>query len=168
MGDREGVDKKSPRQFLPSIHEALGEDNFMLYQASASAHTQQSAFTAPPPHSVAGCNAQCLLVPPNSFSNGTARGSLLPISQLRTEAPRAGLASTNTKESRNPSLDSLSPWNSSRKSAQASTNVVSVLHKPGGYEYSEQTSASDVTSTNGLGQFPSTSTSFQLQQRSNS
>ncbi|KAJ5117470.1 Zinc finger NHR/GATA-type, partial [Penicillium atrosanguineum] len=167
MGDREGVDKKSPRQFLPSIHEALGDDNLLLHPAPASASSRQSAFTAPPPHLAAGSSAQDLHMPPNFFSKGTARGSQLPISQLQTEPPRAVLASINTNGLRKPSLDPPSPWNLRTKSSQAVTTVVSVLPKGGRYEYSEQASAGDVTSTNGLGQFPPTSYSFQPQKRSN-
>ncbi|KAJ5668566.1 Zinc finger NHR/GATA-type, partial [Penicillium maclennaniae] len=128
-------DKATPRQSLPSIHEALD----LPYPAPTSAPQSQPGHAAPPSHLV-GRSAEGPSGPPNPFSNGPASGSLLREAgyphqnQLQTEASRNSLASINTTDSRNPSLHSLSTGKSPTQSAKTGITSVTGSQNSSGYD----------------------------------
>ncbi|QQK47369.1 Zinc finger, NHR/GATA-type [Penicillium digitatum] len=70
-------EKHTLRQSLPSIHEALGNDNPLPYPASTSAPPPQSAHPAPPSHLIGRPSAEGPAGPPNPFSNGPPTGPLM-------------------------------------------------------------------------------------------
>ncbi|KAJ5120190.1 Zinc finger NHR/GATA-type [Penicillium atrosanguineum] len=148
-------DKATPRQSLPSIHEALD----LPYPAPTSAPQSQSGLTAPPSHLV-GRSGEGPSGPPNPFSNGPASGSLMRESgyphqnQLQAEASRNSLASINTADSRNPSLHTLSTGKSPTQSAKTGITSVTGSQNSSGYEYSAPPSAGSVASPNGYTHFP--------------
>lgn len=152
-------EKHTLRQSLPSIHEALGNDNPLPYPASTSAPPPpQSAHSAPPSHLIGRPSAEGPAGPPNPFSNGPPTGPLMREpgfshqGQLQ-DASRSSLASINTQDSRNPSLHSISTGKSPTQSAK--TGITSVgSQNSSGYEYSAPTSAGSVASPNGYGHFP--------------
>lgn len=145
----------APRQSLPSIHEALGNDNPLPYPPPTSAPPSQPGHTAPPSHLIGRSGAEGPPGPPNPFSNGPSSGSLMrepafpPQSQLQPEASRSSLASINTQESRNPSL---STGKSPTQSAKTGVSSVSGSQNSS-YEYSAPTSAGSVASPNGYSHF---------------
>ncbi|KAJ5119152.1 Zinc finger NHR/GATA-type [Penicillium atrosanguineum] len=128
-------DKATPRQSLPSIHEALD----LPYPAPTSAPQSQSGLTAPPSHLV-GRSGEGPSGPPNPFSNGPASGSLMRESgyphqnQLQAEASRNSLASINTADSRNPSLHTLSTGKSPTQSAKTGITSVTGSQNSSGYD----------------------------------
>lgn len=96
------------RQSLPSIHEALGNDNPLSYPGpptSAPSQPVHHPSHAPPPHSTPpGFGRQGTegpAGPPNPFSFSHQH-------HLQAEASRSSLTSINTQDSRNASLHSLS------------------------------------------------------------
>ncbi|KAA8646483.1 hypothetical protein EYZ11_000274 [Aspergillus tanneri] len=163
----EEKEKKPQRQSLPSIHEALGNDNPLPYPAPTSAPPQQS------PHAPNLHSAPSNLMgrpggdgpagPPNPFSNGTSSASFLRDSafshqtQLQAEASRASLVTVNTQESRNASLQSLQSLSSGKSPTQsAKTGITSISGSQAGsgYEYSAPPSAGgSIASPNGYGAF---------------
>lgn len=150
-------EKPSGRQSLPSIHEALGNDNHLPYPAPTSAPPPQSGHTAPPPsHLIGRSGAEGPSGPPNPFSNGPATGSLMrepgyPAhpTQIQVDASRTSLASINTQESRNTSLHSKSPT----QSAKTGFTSVSGSQNSSAYDYSAPPSAGSVASPNGYSHF---------------
>ncbi|KAJ5155073.1 Zinc finger NHR/GATA-type [Penicillium coprophilum] len=149
----EEKEKHNPRQSLPSIHEALG-DNPLPYPASTSAPPPPSAHPAPS-HLIGRPSAEGPAGPPNPFSTGPT-GSLMrepgfPHQAQLQDASRSNLASINT-DSRNPSLHSISTGKSPTQSVN--TTNTSVGSQNSGYEYSAPTSAGSVASPNGYGHFP--------------
>jgi hypothetical protein len=159
----EEKEKQHPqRQSLPSIHEALGNDNPLPYPAPTSAAPQP---TPSAPHSHLSSNVigrptgEAPSGPPNPFSNGTSSGSYMrdptySQPQLQAEASRASLVSVNTQESRNPSIQSLSSVKSPTQSAKTGITSISGSQTGSGYEYSAPTSAGSIASPNGYGAFP--------------
>ncbi|CAG7983840.1 unnamed protein product [Penicillium nalgiovense] len=150
-------EKHTPRQSLPSIHEALGNDNPLPYPASTSAPPPQSAHPAPPSHLIGRPSAEGPAGPPNPFSNGPT-GPLMrepgyPHQPQLQDTSRSSLTSINTQDSRNPSLHSLSTGKSPTQSAKTGINSVGSQNSSG-YEYSAPTSAGSVASPNGYGHFP--------------
>ncbi|KAJ6018664.1 hypothetical protein N7522_000731 [Penicillium canescens] len=146
-------EKDKPRQSLPSIHEALGNDNPLPYPAPTSAPPPQSAHTAS--SHLGRSTAEGPAGPPNPF-NGPP-GSMMREpgfshqAQL-AEASRASLNSINTQDSR-ASLHSLSTGKSPTQSAKTGLTSVSGSQNSG-YEYSAPTSAGSVASPSGYGHFP--------------
>lgn len=168
----EEKEKQQPqRQSLPSIHEALGNDNPLPYPAPTSAAPQQ-AHHAPHSHLLSSNvmgrpTGEAPSGPPNPFSNGTSSGSFMrdsayPQSQLQAEASRASLASVTTQDSRNPSIQSLSSGKSPTQSAKTGITSIAGSQTGSGYEYSAPTSAGSIASPNGYGAFPQ-NYSFQSQ-----
>ncbi|KAJ5790116.1 transcriptional regulator family: GATA type zinc finger [Penicillium psychrosexuale] len=147
-------EKRTSRQSLPSIHEALGNDP-LPYPAATSAPPPQSSHPTPPPHLIGRPSAEGPAGPPNPFSNGPPTGSLMrepAYHQQLQDASRSSLASINTQDSRT-SLNSLSTGKSPTQSAK--TGITSVgSQNSSGYEYSAPTSAGSVASPNGYGHFP--------------
>jgi hypothetical protein len=74
--------------------------------------------------------------------------------QLQTEASRNSLASINTVDSRNASLQSLSTGKSPTQSAKTGITSVSGSQNSSGYDYSAPPSAGSVASPNGYTHFP--------------
>ncbi|KAL4907928.1 hypothetical protein BDW74DRAFT_113738 [Aspergillus multicolor] len=152
--------EKAPRQSLPSIHEALGNDNPLPYPAPTSAPPQQPS-SAPPPHHLSSSfigrsTGEGPSGPPNPFSNGSAflrESSLSHQPQLQTEPSRSSLASLNTTDSRNASLHSISSGKSPTQSA--STGITSINGSQTGpaYDYNAPPSAGSVTSPSGYSGF---------------
>lgn len=155
----EEKDKSAARQSLPSIHEALGNDNPLPYPAPTSAPPPQSGHAAPPSHLIGRTSAEGPAGPPNPFSNGPASGSLMREpgyphqNQLQAEPSRNNLTSINTKESRNPSLPSLGTGKSPTQSAKTGITSVSGSQNSSAYDYSAPPSAGSVASPNGYGHF---------------
>ncbi|KAF3390643.1 GATA zinc finger domain-containing protein 10 [Penicillium rolfsii] len=151
-------EKPSGRQSLPSIHEALGNDNHLPYPTPTSAPPPQTGHTAPPPsHLIGRSGAEGPSGPPNPFSNGPATASLMrepgyPAhpNQIPAEASRTSLASINTQETRNTSLHSKSPT----QSAKTGFTSVSGSQNSSAYDYSAPPSAGSVASPNGYSHFP--------------
>lgn len=157
----EEKDKTTPRQSLPSIHEALGNDSSLPYPAPTSAPQSQPGHTAPPSHLIGRAGAEGPAGPPNPFSaNGPPAGSLMREpgyphqNQLQADASRNSLTSINTQESRNASLNSLSTGKSPTQSAKTGITSVSGSQNSSHYEYSAPPSAGSVASPNGYNHFP--------------
>ncbi|KAJ5481807.1 Zinc fingerNHR/GATA-type [Penicillium sp. IBT 31633x] len=160
-------EKHTPRQSLPSIHEALGNDNPLPYPTPTSAPPSQSTHSAPPSHIIGRPSAEGPSGPPNPFSNPPPTGTMIREpgfahqAQLQADPSRSSLASINTQDSRNPSLHSISTGKSPTQSSKtANTSVGS--QNSSGYEYSAPTSAGSVASPNGYSHFPQ-NYSFQTQ-----
>ncbi len=144
--------KQAPRQSLPSIHEALGNDDPLPYQPPPTTAAPQQTHSAPPPHHLssnlgARPSGEGTSGSPNPFSNGGSflRGPTLSQQlQLQTET-RSSLESLNTQDSRNVSVRSL---NSGKPSTQsASTGITSISgSQTGAYEYKSPSSAGSVAS----------------------
>ena len=151
-------DKSGARQSLPSIHEALGNDNPLPYPAPTSAPPPPSGHAAPPTHLVGRTSTEGPAGPPNPF-NGPASGPLMREpgfphqNQLQAEASRSSLTSINTQESRNASLQSLSTGKSPTQSAKTGITSVSGSQNSS-YDYSAPPSAGSVASPNGYNHFP--------------
>jgi hypothetical protein len=146
-------DNHTPRQSLPSIHEALGNDS-LPYPAPTSAPPTQTAHPAPPSHThIIARSTEGPSGPPNPF-NGP--GSMMREPgfphQPQMDASRSSLTSINTQDSRNASLHSLSTGKSPTQSAK--TGITSVGSQNSTYEYSAPTSAGSVASPNGYSHFP--------------
>lgn len=152
----EEKDKATPRQSLPSIHEALD----LPYPAPTSAPQSQPGHTAPPSHLIGRSGAEGPSGPPNPFSSGPPSGSLMREpgyphqTQLQAEASRNSLASINTADSRNASLHSLSTGKSPTQSAKTGITSVSGSQNSSGYDYSAPPSAGSVASPNGYTHYP--------------
>ncbi|KAL4921983.1 hypothetical protein BDW62DRAFT_208141 [Aspergillus aurantiobrunneus] len=146
--------EKAPRQSLPSIHEALGNDNPLPYPPATSAPQHNSAA---PPHPVVGrSGGEGPSGPTNPFSNGNSflrESSLSHQPQLQTEASRSSLASLNTQDSRNASLHSISSGKSPTQSASTGITSISGSQVGAGYEYNVPPSAGSVASPTGYGSF---------------
>ncbi|KAJ5135091.1 Zinc finger NHR/GATA-type [Penicillium bovifimosum] len=161
----EEKEKHTPRQSLPSIHEALGNDNPLPYATPTSAPPSQSAHPSAPSHLIGRPSTEGPAGPPNPFSNGPPTGSLMREpsyshqSQLQTEAARS-LTSINTQGSHNASLQSINTGKSPTQSSK--TGITSVGSQNSGYEYSAPTSAGSVASPNGYSHF-APNPSFQSQ-----
>ncbi|KAL2834871.1 hypothetical protein BDW59DRAFT_392 [Aspergillus cavernicola] len=153
-------EKQPPRQSLPSIHEALGNDNSLPYPPPPTSAPPQQSHSAPPPHHL-NSNPRRPGVegpsgPPNPFSNGAPAGSFSTLShqtqlQLHTEASRTSLTSLNTQDSRNASLQSLSSGKSPTQSASTGITSINGSQTGSGYDYNPPTSAGSVASPNGYG-----------------
>ncbi|KAE8351346.1 hypothetical protein BDV28DRAFT_137275 [Aspergillus coremiiformis] len=169
--DKEKQQPQPQRQSLPSIHEALGNDNPLPYPASTSTAPQQ-AHHAPHSHLMSSNvmgrpTGDAPSGPPNPFSNATSSGSYMRESaysqpQLQAEASRASLTSINTQDSRNPSIQSISSGKSPTQSAKTGITSITGSQTGSGYEYSGPASAGGIASPNGYGPFPQ-NFSFQSQ-----
>ncbi|KAJ5561331.1 Zinc finger NHR/GATA-type [Penicillium sp. DV-2018c] len=148
-------EKHTPRQSLPSIHEALGNDNHLPYATPTSAPPSQSAHPSAPSHLIGRPSTEGPAGPPNPFSNGPPTGSLMREPgyphqpQLQAEASRS-LSSINTQGS-HASLQSINTGKSPTQSSK--TGITSVGSQNSGYEYSAPTSAGSVASPNGYSHF---------------
>ncbi|KAL3482253.1 hypothetical protein BJX99DRAFT_84819 [Aspergillus californicus] len=162
-------EKEKPRQSLPSIHEALGNDNPLPYPPPTSAPPQQP-HSAPPPHhisSIGRSGGEGPSGPPNPFSNGAPTGAFSTLShqqsQLQAEASRSSLTSLNTQDSRNASLQSLSSGKSPTQSASTGITSIAGSQAGSGYEYNPPHSAGSVASPNGYSTYSQQPFSFQSQ-----
>lgn len=145
-GIEDEKDRQTPRQSLPSIHEALGNDS-LPYPAPTSAPPSQS-HTAPS-HIAGRPSTEGPSGPPNPFNPGVMREPGFHPHQLQDS--HSSLASVNTQDSR-ASLHSLSTGKSPTQSAK--TGITSVGSQHSTYEYSAPTSAGSVASPNGYSHFP--------------
>ncbi|PWY92118.1 sexual development transcription factor NsdD [Aspergillus heteromorphus CBS 117.55] len=161
--EKEKQQPQPQRQSLPSIHEALGNDNHLPYPAPTSAPPQQ-AHHAPPSHSLSSNlvgrpGTEGPPGPPNPFMNSASTGPFMREPafshqpQLQAEASRSSLTSINTQDSRNASLQSLSSGKSPTQSAKTGITSISGSQTGSGYEYSAPPSAGSVASPNGYGAF---------------
>ncbi|EAW09932.1 GATA-type sexual development transcription factor NsdD [Aspergillus clavatus NRRL 1] len=148
------------RQSLPSIHEALRNDNSLPYPAPPTSAPPPQTHHAPPPHALVSRPAgDGPSGPPNPFLNGTPTGQYLrdpPFphqSQLQADASRSSLASINTQDSRNPSLQSLNSGKSPTHSAKTGLTSITGSQAGSGYEYSAPASAGSVASPNGYASY---------------
>lgn len=148
------------RQSLPSIHEALGNDNPLSYGGPpTSAPAQQVHPSQAPPHSTSpgftrsGTEAPTGPPgPPNPFSFSHQHHQ-----QLQAEASRSSLTSINTQDSRTASLHSFNSGRSPTQSAKTGITTNST------YEYSAPPSAGGIGSPSGYAPPYSQSFSFQSQ-----
>lgn len=149
--------EKAPRQSLPSIHEALGNDNPLPYPPPPTSAPPQQPNSALPHHLSSNLGrGEGPSGPPNPFSNGSSylrESSMSHQPQLQGEASRSSLVSLNTQESRNPSLHSVSSGKSPTQSA--STGITSISGSQTGlsYDYNAPPSAGSVASPGGYGGF---------------
>ncbi len=159
-------EKQAARQSLPSIHEALGNDDPLPYRAPPTTAAPQQTHSAPPPHCLssklgARSSGEGPSGSSNPFSNGGSflrEPTLSQQSQLQTET-RSSSESLNTQGSRNASARSLSTGKPPTQSA--STGITSISgSQTGGYEYKGPTSAGSVASTTG---YPGYSQPFSFQ-----
>ncbi|KAL4980783.1 hypothetical protein BDW66DRAFT_156497 [Aspergillus desertorum] len=147
--------EKAPRQSLPSIHEALGNDNPLPYPPVPTSAPPQQPNSAPPSHHLSSfgrSSGEGPSGPPNPFSNGTSflrESSSSNQPQLQTEPSRSSLASLNTTDSRNASLHSVSSGKSPTQSASTGITSVSGSQTGTGYEYNAPPSAGSVASPTG-------------------
>lgn len=145
------------RQSLPSIHEALGNDNPLSYGGPpTSAPAQQVHPSQAPPHSASPgftrSGTEAPTGPPNPFSFSHQHHQ-----QLQAEASRSSLASINTQDSRTASLHSFNSGRSPTQSAKTGITTNST------YEYSAPPSAGGIASPTGYAPPYSQSFSFQSQ-----
>ncbi|KAJ5328129.1 Zinc finger NHR/GATA-type [Penicillium brevicompactum] len=144
-GIEDEKDKHTPRQSLPSIHEALGNDS-LPYPAPTSAPPPQSH---PAPSHIAGRpSTEGPSGPPNPFNPVMREPGYHP---HPLQDSHSSLTSVNTQDSR-ASLHSLSTGKSPTQSAK--TGITSVGSQHSTYEYSAPTSAGSVASPNGYNHFP--------------
>ncbi|OXV10655.1 hypothetical protein Egran_01585 [Elaphomyces granulatus] len=164
------------RQSLPSIHEALGNDNHLPYPGPpSSGPPSQSAHHAPPaplaPSVTARSGVDGPAGPPNPFSNGSSSTTFLressfshqscPTGQSQGEGSRSSLTSISTQDSRKESLHSLSSGKSPTQSARTAATSLSTSQNSS-YEYNGPPSASTMASPNGYSPYPQ-SYSYQSQ-----
>ncbi|KAB8259115.1 hypothetical protein BDV32DRAFT_60050 [Aspergillus pseudonomiae] len=170
--EKEKQQSQPQRQSLPSIHEALGNDNPLPYPAPTSAAPQQPQHA---PHShllssnvIGRPTVEAPPGPSNPFSNVISSGpyvvrdSAYPQPQLQAEASRGSLASVTTQDSRNHSIQSLSSGKSPTQSQKTGITSIAGSQTGSAYEYSAPTSAGSIASPNGYGPFPQ-NFSFQSQ-----
>lgn len=150
--DEENEKQQAPpqRQSLPSIHEALGNDNPLPYHTAPTSapppqvHPHHHAPPHPPPHtsSPGFVGRSAREGPPNPFNPA------FPHHQLQTEASRSSLTSLNTQDSRNTSLHSL---NSAKSPTQSAKTGVTSISGPqvSPYEYNAPASSGNVASPSG-------------------
>jgi hypothetical protein len=144
-----------PRQSLPSIHEALGNDNPLPYPGPASSGPpSHPAHHAPPPSLISRPGAEGPTGPPNPFSGTPTTAPFLRdppyhASQgpLAGEASRSSLASVSTQDSRKQSLPSLSSGKSPTQSSKTVATSLSTSQNPTSYDYN--VSPSTMASPNG-------------------
>ncbi|KAL2008242.1 hypothetical protein VTN00DRAFT_8224 [Thermoascus crustaceus] len=169
--EKEPPQTQPQRQSLPSIHEALGNDNPLPYPGPpSSGPPSQSTHHPPPPplpsNLISRPSAEGPPGPPNPFSNGSSSTPFLRESsfphqnaqpgQSQAEASRLSLASSNSQDSRNPSLPSLSSGKSPTQSSRTGAPSLPSSQTSSGYEYSGPTSAGSMASPNGYGPYPQT------------
>ncbi|KAJ9286669.1 transcriptional regulator family: GATA type zinc finger [Paecilomyces variotii] len=148
------------RQSLPSIHEALGNDNPLPYTGPpSSGPPSQPAHHAPPPlpaNLISRSSVEGPPGPPNPFSNGSTSAPYLrepaypyqngQAGLSQAEASRSSLASLNSQDSRNPSLPSLSSGKSPTQSSRTGAPSLQVSQTSSAYEYSAQGSVGSMAS----------------------
>lgn len=147
------------RQSLPSIHEALGNENPLPYAGHTSGPPASQTHAPPRPLSSSltgrpggegGPSG-----PPNPFSTSSS-GSLFrdPAFQQPPLQADASRSSMNTQDSRNPSLNSLCSSGRSPKSAKTGITSISGSQPSSAYEYSAPPSSGSVASPNGYSAIP--------------
>lgn len=124
--DKEKQQVPPARQSLPSIHEALGNDNPLPYHNAPTSAPPQQVHHAPPhtssPGFVGRSGREGPPGPSNPFNPSFSHPH--PHHQLQGEPSRSSLASMNTQDSRNASLQS---FNSTKSPAQsAKTGITSI------------------------------------------
>ncbi|CRG86161.1 GATA zinc finger domain-containing protein 9 [Talaromyces islandicus] len=142
--DKDSSQSQPPRQSLPSIHEALGNENHLPYPGHPSSGApSHSAHHPPPPNVLSRPSAEGPPGPPNPFSNTTTSVPFLRESQYHAQqhspAPadpsRSSLVSLSTQDSRKQSLQSVS-GKSPTTSIQTAPTSISTSQ----YDYSAPTS----------------------------
>lgn len=136
--DKEKQQVPPQRQSLPSIHEALGNDNPLPYHNAPTSAPPQQVHHAPPHTSSPGFvgrsgGREGPSGPSNPFNPSFSHPH--PHHQLQGEPSRTSLTSSNTQESRNASMQS---FNSTKSPAQsAKTGITSISgSQVSPYEYS--------------------------------
>jgi hypothetical protein len=151
--DQDPSPVQPPRQSLPSIHEALGNDNPLPYSGPSS--------SGPPshPHPLSRPSTEGPAGPPNPFSNPNTylREPQFPSQQSSTAAAdqargSVSRVSLSTQDSRKPSVQSISGKSPTSSSKTAPTSI-STTHSSTTYEYT--TPASVVASPNSYAPYPS-------------
>lgn len=151
--DKDPLQSQPPRQSLPSIHEALGNENPLPYPGhpSSGAPAHSAHHHPPPPNVLSRPSAEGPTGPPNPFSNNTAPSFLRDSQyhpQQHSPAPadpsRSSLVSLSTQDSRKQSLQSVSG-----KSPTTSTQTAPTSISTSQYDYSTPTSV--ITSPNTYG-----------------
>ena len=169
-------EQQPQRQSLPSIHEALGNDNHLQYPAPPSSGSSQSVHhaSAVPLASnvITRSSVDGPAGPPNPFSNGSSSTTFLressfshqncPTGQSQGEVSRSSLTSISTQDSRKESLHSLSSGKSPTQSSRTAATSLSTSQTSSIYEYNGPPSASAMASPNGYGPYPQ-SYSYQSQ-----
>jgi hypothetical protein len=168
--DKEASQSQAPRQSLPSIHEALGNEHSLPYPNS-STNGQPSQPPHHPPHpslpsSLISRSGEGPAGPPNPFSiqhNSTGPSPYLRDSpyhsqpglppQSQADVSRSSLASLNTTDTRKHSLPSLSSGKSPTQSSRTAATSISNSQNSVGYEYNAPTSTSALASPNGPGPY---------------
>ncbi|KAH8695006.1 hypothetical protein BGW36DRAFT_428901 [Talaromyces proteolyticus] len=145
-----------PRQSLPSIHEALGNENPLPYPAPSSGAPSHTVHHAPPPPPtvLSRPSTEGPTGPPNPFSTTPTPGSFPRDAQYHPPQPptatadpsRSSMVSLSTQGSRKPSLQSVS-GKSPTTSTQTAPTSISASQISAPYEYSAPTSA--IASPNG-------------------
>ncbi|OKL63582.1 hypothetical protein UA08_01489 [Talaromyces atroroseus] len=158
--DQDPSPVQPPRQSLPSIHEALGNDNPLPYSGPSS--------SGPPshPHPLSRPGTEGPAGPPNPFSNPNTylrepQYSSQQGSTAAADQPRVSRVSlTSTQDSRKPSMQSVSGKSPTSSSKTAPTSI-STTHSSSAYEYNP--SASVVASPTSYASYPPQAYSWQSQ-----
>ena len=151
--------RKKPHPASPSPASTKPSTSHMLHRPPPHNHKQEH--TAPPSHLIGRPSAKGASGPPNSCSNETPLGSPTRDSgyshqgQLQSDASCNGVTSTNTADSRNTSLHSLSTSKSPTQSAKTGITSVSGSQSSSGHDRSAQQSADSVASPNRYSYLPS-------------
>ncbi|GKZ96838.1 hypothetical protein AnigIFM59636_011356 [Aspergillus niger] len=136
--------RQRQRQTLPSIHEALGNDNDLPYPAPTLAPPRQVHHALPyalPSNIVGRLGTEGPSGPPNPSSSAST-GPLVqefgyrPQPQLQAEATRSKSASINTQHARNASLQSHNFGKAPTRSAKTGITSISGCQVDSVYEYS--------------------------------
>lgn len=156
--DKDPSQPQPPRQSLPSIHEALGNENPLPYPGhpSSGAPSHSTHHPPPPPNVLSRPSVEGPTGPPNPFSTNTAPVSFLRDSQYHPQqhspAPadpsRSSLVSLSTQDSRKQSLQSVSGRSPTTSTQTAPTSIstsqydhsapTSVIASPNAYGSSSQ------------------------------
>lgn len=141
--DRESSPAQFPRQSLPSIHEALGNDNPLPYPAPSVSGPPSHPHTAP--NLLSRPTTEGPPGPPNPFSSSNnstpvpylreQQYNSQPSSTTATDQQRISLASLSSQDSRKPSIQSLSGKSptSSSKTAPTTVSQGSAPYSPNSY-----------------------------------
>lgn len=164
--DKESAQSQAPRQSLPSIHEALGNEHPLPYPNSSNGQPSQAPHHPPHPSLPSGLvsrSGEGPAGPPNPFSTSSGPSPYLREPsyhvqpglppQSQADVSRSSLASINSADSRKHSLPSLSSGKSPTQSSRTAATSISNSQNSVGYEYPGPTSTSAMQSPNGPGPY---------------